>query len=103
MKKSEYLLKSFLSAVGVLIYVSAVALLMSNGQRIFGGESFVVPLFMLLLFVVSASVTGLLVLGKPVRLYFDGLKREAIILLLSTLGWLALFLIAIIIATLLLR
>ena len=97
MKKSDFFLKSFLSAAGVFIYVSAVAWLGFNGQAIFGQQpdNFLMPVFMLLLFVVSASVTGLLVLGKPIHLYLNGSKREAIALLFTTLGWLVLFLAAV--------
>jgi hypothetical protein len=102
MKKSDYLLKSFISAGGVLIYVSAVAWLGFNGQTIFGKQTdFLMPVFVLLLFVISASITGLLVLGKPIHLYLSGLKKEALTLLFATLAWLILFLIAVVIVLLL--
>lgn len=94
MKKSEYLVKSFISAAGVFVYVSFVAWLGFNNQAIFGKQiSFLVPLFMLLLFVISASITGLLVLGKPIHLYMNGLKKEAFVLLFATLAWLTVFLV----------
>jgi hypothetical protein len=41
---------------------------------------------MLLLFVTSAAITGFLVFGKPVMLYIDGKKREAVSLLGYTIG-----------------
>ena len=89
MRKSEYFFKSLISAVGVFIYVSAVSWMMFNGEEIFGEVSnFLMPLFLLLLFVISAAITGLLVLGKPVHLYLSGLKKEAFILLFATLAWL---------------
>ena len=92
-KKSSVFLKSFLSAAGVFVYVSAVAWLGFNNQLIFGkAVSFLMPLFILLLFLISATVTGLLVLGKPILLYLDGSKREALILFFSTLAWLITFL-----------
>ena len=47
---------------------------------------------MLLLFVVSATITDLLVLGKPIYLYLEGKKKEAFTLLIATLVWLILFL-----------
>jgi small-conductance mechanosensitive channel len=97
MKKSEYILKSFINALGVLVYVSIVAFLIFNGEHIFDNKpSFLIPLFMLLLFIISASVTGLLVMGKPIHLYLSGLKKEAFILLFATLVWLALFIVMII-------
>ena len=102
MKKSDYFLKSLINAAGVFVYVSAVAWLGFNNQRIFGKPTnFLTPLFVLLLFVVSASITGLLVLGKPILLYLDGLKKEAFILLFATLAWLVLFLIVVVIILLL--
>lgn len=97
MKKTKYNLRGFVSAVGVLVYVSAVAWLGFNNQRIFGKPvDFLMPLFVLLLFVISASITGLLVLGKPVHLYLNGQKKEAFILLFTTLAWLVIFLIAVV-------
>lgn len=83
-------------------YVAIVAWLVFNGGHIFNNKpSFLVPLFMLLLFIISASITSFLVLGKPVILYFNGLKREAFILLFSTLAWLALFVIMLVVGLLL--
>ena len=93
---------SLVNAIGVFIYVSAIAWLGFNSQALFGkSNSFLAPLFMLLLFVVSASVTGLLVLGKPVYLYLNGLKKEAFIFFFATLAWLVLFLVAVVVALLL--
>lgn len=101
MKKSDYFLKSFVNAAGVFVYVSAVAWLGFNNQRIFGRQAdFLMPLFVLLLFVISASITGLLVLGKPIHLYLNGLKKEAFTLLFTTLAWLVLFLIALVVVLL---
>ncbi len=97
MKKSDYFLKSLLSAIGVLLYITAVAWLLFNGQRIFGEpRTFLMPLFMLLLFVISAATTGLLVLGKPIHLYLNGFKKEAFILFSITLAWLVLFAIVVV-------
>jgi lysylphosphatidylglycerol synthetase-like protein (DUF2156 family) len=91
-KKSEFFLKSLINALGTFIYIAAVAWVMTSGEVIFGRVSgFLAPLFILLLFVVSASVTGLLVLGKPILLYLDGFKKEAVRFLICTLGWLILF------------
>ncbi|HNW96261.1 MAG TPA: hypothetical protein PLQ44_00850 [Candidatus Paceibacterota bacterium] len=102
MKKSEYILKSLINALGVFAYVSIVAWLIFNGEHIFDNKpSFLIPLFMLLLFIISASVTGLLVMGKPIHLYLSGLKKEAFILLFITLAWLIIFIIVIITGVLL--
>ena len=101
MKKSDYILKSFINAGGVFTYVVAVAWFLSNAQNIFGqADGFIVPIFMLLLLIISASVTGLLVFGKPIMLYMEGLKKEAFIFLFSTLGWLVIFVLLIAISLL---
>jgi hypothetical protein len=50
----------------------------------------IVPMAMLLLFVCSAAITSFLVFGKPVMLYIDGQKKEAVSLLAYTLGIMAL-------------
>lgn len=92
MKKSNFYLKSFLCALGVFIYVGAVAFFMFNGEHIFGKDSsFVIPLFMLLLLVISVSIMGLLIFGNPIRLYLDGHKKEAFTFFFSTISWLILF------------
>ncbi|MDP2656541.1 MAG: hypothetical protein Q8P11_03200 [bacterium] len=98
MKKYEYILKSLPNALGVFLYISAIAFFFANAQNIFGNEedNFLIPVFMLLLFVISASITGLLVLGKPIFLYLNGLKKEGFIMLFATLGWLIVFLFAVV-------
>jgi hypothetical protein len=94
MTKTEHILKSFTNALGVFIYVCFVAWLGSHSQQLFGEEQkFLMPVLALLLFVFSASITGLLVLGKPIHLYLNNFKKEALTLLLYTLGWLMIFII----------
>jgi hypothetical protein len=80
-----------LNALGTVLYVTLVASLMYNAPKIFGGDedTVLIPIAMLLLFVVSASITGLLVLGRPVMWYLDGKKKEAVSLLIATVGFLA--------------
>jgi maltodextrin utilization protein YvdJ len=69
---------------------------MSNASDFFGhDDTFVTPIFVLLLFVISATVTSLLVLGKPVSLFLAGSKKEAFMLLFSTLVWLVVFLLTV--------
>jgi len=98
MKKSQYILNSFLSALGVLGYVCLIGWLLFNGENIFGKQdSFIMPILLLLLLIISASITGLLVLGKPIHLYLNGLKKQGITLFLVTLGWLAIFSLVIIV------
>ena len=99
MKKSDYILRSFINAGGTFAYVTAIALFFSHIQNIFDSnkpDNFLAPVLILLLFIISALVTGLLVLGKPINLYMSGAKREAFVLLFATLGWLVIFILLIV-------
>ena len=86
--------RGFLDGVGAFVYIAVVSWSMFNASRWFGNgeESFLIPIFMLLLFVVSATITGFLVLGKPIMLYLDGEKKTAYSLLFVTIVWLVIFL-----------
>lgn len=69
-------------SLGVLAYVSLVVLFMSNAQKIFGkNNNLTTGVIVLLIFILLALVTGSLVLGRPILLYLDGKKAEAIKLL----------------------
>jgi uncharacterized protein YybS (DUF2232 family) len=88
MKKSKIALWSLFHSLGVLIYISAVASIMNHGNQWFGKEDkFLTPVAVLMLFVLSAAITGSLVLAKPVLLYLDGQKSDATKFFLWTLGW----------------
>ncbi|MFA4941503.1 MAG: hypothetical protein WC582_02810 [Patescibacteria group bacterium] len=81
--------QSLIHSLGVLIYVIIVAMIMSNGEKLFGKtDTFWSPIAFLMLFVSSALITSSLVLGRPIYLYFDGRKEEAIKFLFYTIGWL---------------
>ncbi len=75
----------------MFVYILLVATIISNGKELFGNANqFWQPVAFLLLFVLSAAITGLLVLGKAIILYLDGMKKEGVQLFGYTLGWLAL-------------
>jgi hypothetical protein len=77
-------------ALAMLVYVSLVAAIMRNGNQLFGEkDNYFMPVAALLLLVLSASVSGALVLGKPILLYVEGRKAEAIKMFFWTIGWLA--------------
>lgn len=92
MKNSKLILYALISSIGTVLYVFGVALFMSNIESIFGRlekpDDFRAPLAMILFFIFSAAVTASLVLGKPILLYLDGFKKEAIKLLFYTLVFL---------------
>ncbi len=89
------LLASLIHSLAVVAYVSLVGLLMNNGEALFGDidSAFLGPVAMLLLFCVSAAVVGLLVFGRPIYLFLTGLRREGIVFMFYTIGWLAIELI----------
>src|SRR3989344_3019329 len=66
------------------------------------GFTILIPIGMLLLFVFSAALTGLLVLGRPILWYLDGKKKEVISLLIHTLAILFGFLLVAFILTIVL-
>jgi hypothetical protein len=91
MKNSKIILGSALHALGVAVYVALVAIIPTIASRIFvAKDSFWIPVAMLLLFVVSAAITGLLVLGRPIFLIYDGQKKDGLKMLFYTIGFLLL-------------
>lgn len=91
MTKSKLIITSLINSVVASLYISAVAFLMSNGEKLFGKNSSVFSgIAILMLFVISAAVMGYVILGKPLMMYLDGFKKEALKLFYLTIGWLAL-------------
>ena len=60
-------------ALGVLIYVFLLAIFFDQASDWFGqaDQKIITPVAALMLFIFSALITGGLVLGKPLMLYFD--------------------------------
>lgn len=84
--------KSFLSSLGVAVYVALVALFMTNASKFFGqSDTALSGVAMLLLFSLSALVVGGLMAGRPILMYIDGQKKEAVQMLFANAGWLLLF------------
>ena len=93
MQKNKLVQYSFLHSLGTVIFIFLVALLMSNGNKLFGNANNVFGgTAILLLFVLSATVVSSLVLGKPILLYWDGEKRIALQFFAYTVLWLLLWL-----------
>lgn len=82
---------SFGHALLVVLYTSGIASIMFNSKTLFKQQDTVfTPIAILMLFVLSAAIVGALVLGRPILLYLDGKKPEALKMFGYTLGWLAL-------------
>lgn len=79
---------ALLNALCVAAYTGAVvSVLFFIESRV--KDTIFAPIFFLLLFVLSASVVGALILGGPVLMYLDGRKKEAINMFVWTLLCLA--------------
>lgn len=84
--------RAFIDAIGTFLYVVVIVLFIQIlGKNMPREDSFFIPIAMLLLFVFSAAFVGFLVFGKPVMLYLDGRKREAVSMIGYTLGFLLVF------------
>ncbi|MFA6547336.1 MAG: hypothetical protein WCT11_00110 [Candidatus Magasanikbacteria bacterium] len=90
--------RSLLHAFLAVVYVFLIGMLMRNGEKIFGNDSKLLgTMSFLLLFVISATVMGFLVLGKPILMYLENKKKEALWMFFGTLGWLVVFLILVVV------
>ncbi len=84
--------QSLVNALATFVYTALVSWFMFSAENFFGKEDkFTAPLFILTLLIISATVTGFFVLGRPVQLYTDNRKKEAVGMLFITIGWLVLF------------
>ncbi len=94
--KENAIAHSFGHAVLVVVYVAMVAWIMQHAQEWFRQTKTVLaPTAFLLLFVLSAAVVGGLVVGRPVLLYADGQKKEALKFFGFTILWLFVLTIAV--------
>lgn len=91
MTNSSLIKKAALSALGVFAYVALLAALLQNIQR-FVGEiqpGILAAAATLTLFIISACVTSSLVLLRPVLMYLEGSKKDALKLFSYTVASLA--------------
>ena len=80
-------------ALGAAAYVGLIALFMNRAENIplFGNkETLLGPMTFLLIFVISAAAMGLIVFARPLMWYLDGAKKEALLLAIYTVLFLAL-------------
>lgn len=86
LKNGQLFKLAVLNSLGVLVYVFLVSLFMNNGSKIFGqaDNKLLTPIIALMLFIVSALITGYLVLGKPIMLFLENEKKAGLKLLAYT-------------------
>lgn len=78
------------NALAAAAYITLVGTLMFYGSKMIGPvHSVIVPIAFISLFTLSASMMGYLFLLKPVTLYIDGQKREAVRLFVQTVAFFA--------------
>ena len=88
MKSTNIAVHSLGHALLVFLYTAGVAWLLFHGEQLFGRvHNFWAPVGLLLLFVLSANIVGTLVLGRPVLLYFNDKKTEALRFFGYTIAW----------------
>ena len=76
-----------LNALAAVLYITFVACVMFYGvEKKVPNNSILVPIAVLSLFTLSASVMGYIFLYQPIQLYFDGKKKQAINLVLLTIA-----------------
>ena len=92
MNKNNLIKRAFINAFGVIAYISVFAFAINNLEKLFESkqDTWLSPVLFLSVFIVSACVTGSLVLLKPILLYIEGQKKEAVNLFLYTIGFIAL-------------
>lgn len=94
MTSKKITIQALVQASLATFYIVLVATFLYFANTIFGKEdTFVTPIAFLLLFVLSAAIMGSLVLGRPILMYLDNQKKEAVKLFGLTLMWLFIYMI----------
>lgn len=92
------------NAILTAAYVFLVSLIFQYGEKVFGKmDNLIGPAAFLMIFVLSAALTGTLILGKPVLMYLDGKKKEAVKLFGLTILFLTIITVVIFIINLILK
>ena len=78
--------QAFLFALGAASYVSIVGASLYTMPKIDLAPGPLGPVAVLMLLVLSVSMMGLLLFGRPVYLYFEGRKTEAVTFVLCTVA-----------------
>ena len=99
-KKLSFPFIAFLQSWTLVVYTVIIGLIFSRGEEWFGPiYNFFGPLFFIILFVTSAIIAALVVLGYPFMLFWEEKKaQEALKLVAYTTVWLIVFVLLTIIA-----
>ncbi|OGH94664.1 MAG: hypothetical protein A2538_04525 [Candidatus Magasanikbacteria bacterium RIFOXYD2_FULL_41_14] len=87
MSRTKLFWRGALHALLASLYILGVATLMTNGEKLLGNMPMPVgPFAMLSLLVISTAVMGVLFFGRPVMLFLENKKSEALWFLGFTMG-----------------
>ena len=78
MNTSSLIKRALVSALGVYAYIALLTLIASNSLFEIKAPWWLGASLFLILFVVSVCVTGTMVLLKPILLYVEGQKKQAL-------------------------
>jgi len=82
--------QSFLHAILAIAYIFCVATFFRTAEFLLGKEdNFFSPVIALMLLVLSAAIMAILFFGRPVQLYLDNQKKEALTFLGYMVLWFA--------------
>ncbi len=91
-KKDDLAKQGLVAALGLAGYMLLVAGVITNGSRWFGKEDgYFGPVLFLSLFGTSVLICGLIVLSGPYKLFVAKKGKEALMLIVWTTKWLAIF------------
>ncbi|MFH1832771.1 MAG: hypothetical protein ABH816_01200 [Candidatus Levyibacteriota bacterium] len=94
MRKLSLPFLAFLQATGLVVYIGLVSLIFIYGNQMFGKvDNYLGPILLLLIFVFSAVISALLVLGRAGFLFWEKRYKEAFPLLFWTMGWIGIYLV----------
>lgn len=86
--KNKIIRMALINALCAALYVAAIGDLMYVGPRSFvrHDPGPIAPIAILLLFVLSVAVMGLLFFGRPIYWYLEGQKKESVHLAVATVS-----------------
>ena len=92
----------YINALLASLYITVVATIMFNAEKIFGKvDTFVIPILVISLFTFSAAIMGYLFFFVPLQLYIDKQTKQAVHFFLKTLVSFAVVTLVIVISSLL--
>lgn len=83
---AKYFKNPMVNALLAEVYIICIVLLIQIFTKSGIEDTILIPMVMLSLFVLSASIMGYLFLGEPIQLYLNGEKSQAVTFFMKTVG-----------------